>query len=353
LFSCDGIREKNKLISSEDGMKAVGYQKSLQIENQNALIDIELPLPVAKGRDLLVEIKAIAVNPVDTKVRLSQEPAAGKYKVLGWDAAGVVKAVGKQVTLFKPGDEVWYAGDITRAGCNSEYHLVDERIVSLKPKQLSFEKAAALPLTSLTAWELLFDRLAITASEKSSVLITGAAGGVGSIMVQLAKQLTKLTVIGSASREESKGWIMEQGADAVIYHTKPMHEQLVQLGLGEVNYVVSLTHTDDHLMELIKCLKPQAKFALIDDPVNFNIQLFKPKSISVHWEFMYTRSMFETPDMIKQHHILHEIAHFVDVGMIKTTLNDHFGIINAENLRKAHQRIESGQSRGKIVLAGF
>ncbi|CEK10988.1 zinc-binding alcohol dehydrogenase family protein [Legionella hackeliae] len=334
-------------------MKAIGYNKSLPIEDPNSLMDIELPTPTATGRDLLVEVKAIAVNPVDYKVRQREEAQPGAYRVLGWDAAGVVKAVGEQVTSFKPGDEVWYAGDITRAGCNSEFHLVDERIVGLKPKSLSFEKAAALPLTSLTAWELLFDRLCITASEKSSLLITGAAGGVGSILVQLARQLTSLTIIGTASREESKQWILNQGAHYAIDHSKPMHEQLVHLGIHEVDYVISLTHTDDHVEELIKCLKPQSKFALIDDPEYLNIRLFKLKSISIHWEMMYTRSMFKTPDMIKQHNILNEIAHLVDKEIIKTTFNENFGTINAHNLRKAHQLLESHQSRGKIVLSGF
>ncbi|WED44035.1 zinc-binding alcohol dehydrogenase family protein [Legionella cardiaca] len=334
-------------------MKAIGYQKSLPIEDPNSLMDIELPIPTASGRDLLVEVKAIAVNPVDYKVRLRETPEAGQYRVLGWDASGIVKAVGEHVTLFKPGDEVWYAGDITRPGCNSEFHLVDERIVGLKPKTLSFEKAAALPLTSLTAWELLFDRLCITASEKSTLLITGAAGGVGSILVQLARQLTALTIIGTASREESKRWILNQGAHHVIDHSKPMQEQLANLEIHEVDYVISLTHTDEHVEELIKCLRPQAKFALIDDPLNLNLRLFKLKSLSIHWEMMYTRSMFKTPDMIKQHNILNEVGHLVDKEIIKTTANENFGSINANNLRKAHHLLESGQSRGKIVLSEF
>ncbi|KTC78025.1 zinc-binding alcohol dehydrogenase family protein [Legionella brunensis] len=334
-------------------MKAIGYQKSLPIENKDSLMDIEFPMPVAAGRDLLVEVKAVAVNPVDCKVRLRDMPAAGEYRVLGWDASGIVKAVGEQVTLFKPGDEVWYAGDITRPGCNSEFHLVDERIVGLKPKSLSFEKAAALPLTSITAWELLFDRLCITAGEKSNLLITGAAGGVGSILVQLARQLTALTIIGTASREESKRWILNQGAHHVIDHSKPMQEQLSMFGIHEVDYVISLTHSDEHVAELLKCIKPQGKFALIDDPSNLDIRLFKSKSISIHWEMMYTRSMYKTADMVKQHNILNELAHLVDKEIIKTTFNENFGTINAANLRKAHQLLESGQSRGKIVLAGF
>ncbi|MDI9818291.1 MULTISPECIES: zinc-binding alcohol dehydrogenase family protein [unclassified Legionella] len=334
-------------------MKAIGYQKSQPIENMDALIDIELPTPVATGQDLLVEIRAIAVNPVDYKVRLRNNPEAGQHRVLGWDASGVVKAVGEQVSLFKPGDEVWYAGDLTRPGCNSEFHLVDERIVGLKPKSLSFEQAAALPLTSLTAWELLFDRLLITAGEKANLLVTGAAGGVGSVLVQLARQLTALTVIGTASRKDSKEWITAHGGHYVIDHSKPMKPQLADLGINEVDYVISLTHTDNHVKELVSCLKPQSKFALIDDPIHFDALLFKSKSISIHWEMMFTRSMYKTPDMIKQHNILNEIAQLVDKKIIKTTLNEHFGTISASSLRKAHQLLESGEARGKIVLSGF
>lgn len=334
-------------------MKAIGYSKPLPIENRDSLVDIDLPMPTPTGRDLLVEIKAISVNPVDCKVRTSVQPAEGTHGILGWDASGIVKAVGEQVTLFQPGDEVWYAGDLMRPGCNSEFHLVDERVVGTKPRTLTFEQAAAMPLTSLTAWELLFDRLAITASEKSSLLITGAAGGVGSILVQLARQLTALTIIGTASREDSQQWVIKNGAHFVIDHNKPMHEQLINLGINEVDYVISLTHTDDHAEELVKCLKPQTKFALIDDPQHLNIRIFKYKSISIHWEMMYTRSMYKTHDMIRQHNILNEVAQLVDKQVIKTTLNDHFGAINAANLRRAHQLLESGQSRGKIVLSGF
>lgn len=335
-------------------MKAIGYQHATPIENiNNSLIDIELPTPKASGHDLLIEVKAIAVNPVDCKVRRKVDADKGEYKVLGWDATGIVKAVGNKVTLFQPGAEVWYAGDLTRPGCNSEFHLVDERIVGEKPRSLSFEQAAALPLTTITAWELLFDRLNIDPKEKSSLLITGAAGGVGSILVQLAKQLTSLTIIGTASRPPSMDWIKKNGAHHVIDHNKSMSQQLTELNINEVDYVISLTHTDQHVDELVRCLKPQAKFALIDDPEQLDIKLFKPKSISIHWEMMYTRSMFKTPDMIKQHQILNEVAQLVDKGVIKTTLNEHFGAINAQNLRRAHQLLESGQARGKIVLAGF
>ncbi|MFC7780364.1 zinc-binding alcohol dehydrogenase family protein [Legionella taurinensis] len=331
-------------------MKAVGYQKA---GPANVLTDIELPIPTPGDSDLLVEVKAVAVNPVDCKVRVKANPEEGDYRILGWDAAGVVKKVGAKVSLFKPGDEVWYAGDLMRAGCNSEYHLIDENLVGKKPKSLSFTQAAAMPLTSLTAWELLFDRLAIDKDEKASILITGAAGGVGSILVQLARQLTSLTIIGTASRQESIDWILKQGGHFVIDHTHPMLDQLNHFDINQVDYVASLTHSDSHAEELIRCLKPQAKFALIDDPVNLDIKLFKLKSLSVHWEMMFTRSMYKTADRIQQHTILNQISELVDQGNLHTTLNETFGPINAANLKRAHELIESGRSRGKIVLTGF
>lgn len=334
-------------------MNAIGYYHSLPIDNEQALVDLDVPKPVVSGHDLLVAVKAVAVNPVDTKIRRTAQPENGQSKILGWDAAGVVVEVGADVTLFKPGDEVWYAGDITRAGSNSEFHLVDERIVANKPKSLTVEEAAALPLTSLTAWELLFDRLQINPKEQGTLLITGAAGGVGSVLVQLARKLTHLTIIGTAARPESVQWILKNGAHHVIDHSKDMKAQLQAAGFKEVDYVISLTHTDEHAKALIELIKPQGKFALIDDPQNLDIKLFKLKSISIHWEMMYTRSMFKTPDMIRQHEILTEMANLVDAGEIKTTLAECMGTINAANLRKAHALLERGQARGKIVLSGF
>lgn len=331
-------------------MKAVGYQKA---GPANVLTDIELPVPTPGDYDLLVEVKAVAVNPVDCKVRVKANAEGGDYRILGWDAAGIVKAIGAKVSLFKPGDEVWYAGDLMRPGCNSEFHLIDENLIGKKPKSLSFTQAAAMPLTSLTAWELLFDRLAIDQDEKASILITGAAGGVGSILVQLARQLTSLTIIGTASRQESIDWILKQGGHFVIDHTHPMLEQLVHFDINQVDYVASLTHSDAHAEELIRCLKPQAKFALIDDPANLDIKLFKLKSLSIHWEMMFTRSMYKTTDRIRQHAILDRVSELVDKGNLHTTLNEEFGPVNAANLKRAHELIESGRSRGKIVLTGF
>ncbi|MGR5066694.1 zinc-binding alcohol dehydrogenase family protein [Photobacterium sp. DNB22_13_2] len=334
-------------------MKAVGYQQSLPITEPQSLIDITLPVPVASGSDILVEVKAISVNPVDTKVRMRVAPEQGQYKVLGWDAAGIVKSVGPDVTRFKPGDKVWYAGDLTRSGTNAEFQLVDERIVGHKPKSLSFAQAAALPLTTITAWEMLFDRLEVEKDSNKKILIIGAAGGVGSIMVQLAKKLTNLTVIGTASRPETQSWLEELGADHVINHRESLSKQLADIDLGEVDYVVGLTNSDDHLNEIVESIKPQGKFGLIDDPASFDILQLKRKSISLHWEFMYTRSLFGTEDMIEQHHLLNNVAKLVDNGDIKSTVAHQGGTVCADNLKKAHELLESQKALGKIVLEGF
>ena len=330
-------------------MKAIGYYAG----QERVLVDLELPKPKASGRDILVAVKAVAVNPIDIKIRNMVQPDEGVAKILGWDASGVVVEVGPEVTLFQPGDEVWYAGDLTRPGTNSEFHLVDERIVAKKPQSLTFTEAAALPLTGITAWELLFDRLNISHTDQGVLLITGAAGGVGSILVQLARQLTQLTIIGTSSRPDSMQWVLNHGAHHVIDHNKDMKAQLQAIQCPDVDYVISLTHTDTHLNSLVEVLKPQGKFALIDDPTHLNNKLFKFKSISIHWEMMYTRSMYKTPDMIKQHEILDEIAKMVDKGQVKTTLTESIGLINAENLTKAYALVGSGTSRGKVVLSEF
>ncbi|MDB5753658.1 MAG: zinc-binding alcohol dehydrogenase family protein [Massilia sp.] len=336
-------------------MKAVGYREALPISAPDALIDITLPAPVATGHDLLVEVRAVSVNPVDTKIRRGVAPPAGEAKVLGWDAAGVVRAVGDQVMLFKPGDRVMYAGSLLRPGTNSELHLVDERIAGPMPASLDYEQAAALPLTSITAWELLFDRLQVREGRDPAgiLLVVGAAGGVGSMLVQLARQLTGLTIVASASRAETREWVRELGAHDVIDHTRPMAPQLQNIGIDHVDYVASLTHTDQHLPDIVDALVPQGKLGMIDDPESFDVLLLKRKSISLHWEFMYTRSMFQTPDMIEQHRLLTRVAQLIDRGVLRTTLAERFGAINAANLRRAHALLESGKSRGKIVLSGF
>ncbi|MGB0841874.1 zinc-binding alcohol dehydrogenase family protein [Pseudoalteromonas sp. SCSIO 43088] len=336
-------------------MKAFGYTTATPTLSDSSLQAIELPDPVATGHDILVAVEAISVNPVDTKIRANVSPDIG-YKVIGWDAVGTVKAVGDKVSLFNVGDRVFYAGDLTRQGSNAELQLVDERIVGLAPTSLSNSEAAALPLTSITAWELLFDRLQIEKSKNNkpaSVLVIGAAGGVGSILVQLAKQLTNLTVVGTAARKESANWLKDLGVDHVLDHSKNLNEQRLAADLNEFDYVVSLTHTDQHLDSIMEVIKPQGKLALIDDPASFDILKLKRKSISLHWEFMYTRSMFQTDDMIAQHQLLSELASLVDNGTIKTTLGEHLGKINVANLIKAHRILESHKARGKLVLEGF
>ncbi|MCQ4307967.1 zinc-binding alcohol dehydrogenase family protein [Pseudomonas stutzeri] len=337
-------------------MKAIGYQQSLPIGDPRSLLDIELHDPTPGPRDLLVEVRAISVNPVDTKIRMRVQPEDGQQQVLGWDAAGVVRAVGSEVSLFKPGDEVFYAGALDRPGANSELHLVDECIVGRKPTSLDFAAAAALPLTSITAWELLFERLQVSEGKEDRgqrLLIVGAAGGVGSILTQLARQLTGLHVIGSASRSDTQAWVRELGAHEVIDHSQPLAAELLRHGISNVTHVASLTHTDLHLPQIVEALQPQGRLALIDDPANLDISLLKRKSLSLHWEFMYTRSLYQTPDMIAQHHLLNRVAELIDSGVLKTTLGEHYGTINAENLRRAHAFIESGKAKGKIVLEGF
>jgi zinc-binding alcohol dehydrogenase family protein len=334
-------------------MKAVGYKKSLPIEDAEALFDFEAAKPEARGHDIRVAVKAISANPVDYKVRKRAAPPAGEIKILGFDAAGVVDAVGPEVTLFKPGDEVFYAGSILRQGTNAEFHLVDERIVGRKPKTLSFAQAAALPLTSITAWELLFDRLGAVPGKSldpRTLLIVGGAGGVGSILIQLARRLTGLTVVATATRPESQKWCLELGAHAVIDHSKPMKEQIDKLKLAPVGLVASLTYTDQHYKTIAEFVAPQGRFGLIDDPPEFNVAAFKGKSVSVHWESMFTRSSFQTPDMIAQHHLLNDVADLIDKGVLRTTLDQTFGTISAANLKRAHALLESGKSRGKIVL---
>ncbi|GAA0501917.1 zinc-binding alcohol dehydrogenase family protein [Tatumella terrea] len=333
-------------------MKAIVYQQAgLPLTDPQSLYDTELEKPQPSGHDLLVKIKAISVNPVDTKVRHGDNPSSPK--VLGWDACGVVEAVGDSVTLFSPGDEVFYAGSLIRPGTYAEYHLVDERITGRKPATLSAAEAAALPLTSLTAWELLFDRLQVGGGQGKSLLIVGAGGGVGSILTQLASRLTGLTVIGTASRPETRQWVESLGADHVIDHRQPFSEQLAAKGISSVDYVASLTHTDDYYDQLIEILTPQGRLGLIDDPKTLDAMPLKRKAISLHWELMFTRSLYTTEDMIRQHEILNDIASLIDNGTLRTTLAEHAGKITAASLREAHRRIESGRSRGKIVLEGF
>ncbi|MBA6115181.1 zinc-binding alcohol dehydrogenase family protein [Pseudomonas sp. NC26] len=335
-------------------MKAIVFeQPGLPIDDPKALYEVDVPQPKPGARDLLVEVHAIAVNPVDTKVRARS--SAGQPQVLGWDTVGVVRQVGSEVALFQPGDEVFYAGAIDRPGSYSEFHLVDERIVGHKPRTLDNASAAALPLTSITAWELLFDRLGVEegGGKGQHLLVIGAGGGVGSILVQLARQLTQLTVIGTASRPETQAWVRELGAHHVIDHSALLAPQLQALQLDTVDHVISLTHTDTYLPQIVEVLRPQGQLALIDDPAQLDVMPLKRKSLSLHWELMFTRSLYKTEDMIEQHRLLERVAALVDDGVLKTTLGEHLGTINAANLKRAHAVIESGKAKGKIVLEGF
>lgn len=338
-------------------MRAIGFNTPQPVTAETSLLDIELPVPEAKGRDLLVEIKAVSVNPVDTKVRASATVEAGQYRVLGYDAAGIVKTVGPDVKLFKPGDEVYYAGAINRPGTNAEFHLVDERIAGFKPKTLSFEEAAALPLTAITAYEALFHRMKVedkVAGAWNAVLIIGGAGGVGSIAIQLLRELSDVTVIGTGSRPETQQWIRELGAHHVLDHSKPMATQLAKMAIGAPAFVFSTTHTDQHIKDIIELIAPQGRFSLIDDPKEpMDLRLFKSKALSIHWEMMFARPVWQTADMIEQHKLLNHVAELVDAKKIRTTLSEVLGTISAANLKKAHAMIESNRTRGKLVLSGF
>jgi NADPH2:quinone reductase len=334
-------------------MKAVGFKTPSPIDAPESLIDLDLPKPAPGGRDLLVAVHAVSVNPVDTKVRASRKPADGQAEVIGWDAAGLVEAVGPEVTLFKVGDPVFYAGAIDRPGSNAQFQLVDERIVGRKPASLSFPEAAALPLTAITAWELLFDRLGATKDSTGALLVVGGAGGVGSILIQLARQLTGLTVIATASRPETRDWCLALGAHHVVDHGGDLVAAAKATGAGPVGLIASLTNTVDHFPALVEILAPQGRIGVIDDMPSLDATPLKWKSASLHWEMMFARSLYQTPDMIEQHRLLNAVADLVDAGRLKTTLTQVLTPINAANLRQAHAAIESGKTRGKIVLEGF
>ena len=337
-------------------MKAVAYTRCLPVTDPESLIDIELPAPEATGRDLLVRVHAVSVNPVDTKLRRNAAPADGEQRVLGFDAAGVVEAVGPEVKGFKPGDAVWYAGSRTRPGANSELHLVDERLVGRKPRTLDFAQAASMPLTTITAWESLFDRLQLQIGRphgQGTLLITAGAGGVGSIAIQLAKRLTAVQVVATASRPESREQALRLGADVVIDHAKPISEELKRAGIRWVENVFSVSHTDVHFEQLAKSIAPFGRMCVIDETGPIDIRLLKARSASLHWEGMFTRSGFGLPDMDAQGRLLTEVAGLVDAGLIRTTHSKTLGTINAANLRAAHAAVESNRTIGKIVLEGF
>ncbi len=327
-------------------MKAIGYRTKGAAD---VLLELQVPEPVPGARDLLVAVKAVSVNPVDTKVRAFEQPPAGEAKILGWDVAGVVVDVGPDVQLFRRGDEVFYAGAMDRPGANSEFHVVDERIVGPKPRTLSFEDAAALPLTSVTAWEILFDRMRVEPMEQGTLLVIAAAGGVGSILVQLARQLTRLTIVGTASRKETADFARRMGVHHVIDHRCPFIEGVRELGVPGADYVAALTTTAESLPWIIEVLRPQGHVNFIDNP-DIGLMPFKPKSLTISWEMMFTRSLFQTSDMIEQHRLLKEVAALADAGRIVTTLTRTGGPLTAANLAAAHVHLESGRSIGKTVL---
>lgn len=337
-------------------MKAIGYFEPGSIDRDDALVDLELATPTAVGHDLLVKVEAVSVNPVDFKIRQNRAPADGQAAVLGWDAVGEVVAVGDGASRFSPGDKVWYAGDISRAGTNSEYHLVDERIVGHAPKSVPAAQAAALPLTTLTAFEMLFDRLRVTEpvpGATPAVLIIGGAGGVGSIAIQLLRALTDLTVIATASRPETRAWVEALGAHHVVDHRRPLPAQIEALGIGQPGFVFSTTHSGQYAEQVAELLAPQGRFGLIDDPETLNVLPFKTKAASIHWELMFTRALFTTADLDRQGKILDRVAGLLDTAMIRSTATEAFGTINAANLKRAHALLESGKAKGKIVLEGF
>lgn len=344
-------------------MKAVAHRQGLRGNDASRLEDVELPVPTPGPRDVLVKVEAISVNPVDTKVRIASEADLTAFnfpkadlKVLGWDVAGIVRATGTDVSLFEVGDEVYYCGAIDRPGANAEFHVVDERLIGHKPKTFTFQAAAALPLTALTAWEALFERMGLRfgkPAERRTLLITAAAGGVGSIAVQLARTLTSVTIIGTASRPETVSWAKQMGAHHVVDHRRSLTEQVRRIAPEGVDYVLSTSSTDEHFSAFPELLVPFGKLVVLDEPVNINLLQLKTKSLSFHWQMVFTRSLLKTTDQSVHQEILEEVSRLADMGLLRTTLTQDLGTINAENLRRAHEIIESGRSVGKVVLSGF
>ena len=335
-------------------MKAVGFHHPSPIEDAASLVDLDVPAPDPGPRDIVVRVRAVSVNPVDTKIRSGAIPLEGGPHVLGYDAAGTVVAAGAGARRFRPGDDVFYSGVLNRPGTNAALHAVDERIVGIKPRSLDFAQAAALPLTAVTAWELVFDRLGVPegGGGGEAILIVNGAGGVGSVLTQIARARTGLTVIATASRDETAAWCREMGAHHVVDHRGRLDEAIAAIGIPSVRYVAGLTATDHHRDAIVAALAPQGALALIDDPVAFDIVPFKMKSLSVHWELMFTRPLFGTPDMGRQGEILDKVSRLVDAGSLPSTMRENFGPIDAATLRRAHAAIESGRAIGKIVLGG-
>ncbi|OSP56154.1 zinc-binding alcohol dehydrogenase family protein [Pseudoruegeria sp. SK021] len=334
-------------------MKAIGYVAAGPVDAPDALGQFEVATPQIGPRDLLVAVKGVSLNPVDVKLRESRAPAEGP-DILGFDAAGIVVEVGSDVTAYQVGDAVFYAGDVTRPGSNAEFQAVDERIVGRKPTSLDFTDAAGMPLTAITAWEMLFDAFRLTEGDGAgkSLLVIGGAGGVGSILIQLAKTLTKLTVIATASRPETRDWVREMGADHIVDHRGDVAQQVKDLGLAP-EYVASLTGTEQHYPAILDLIAPRGHIALIDDPQGLDIGPAKFKALTLSWEFMFTRSMFATADMAVQRDLLNRVSAMLDAGTLRSTVTERVGQMSVETLLAAHSRQESGRVIGKQVLSGF
>ncbi|KLI07812.1 NADPH:quinone reductase [Mycolicibacterium conceptionense] len=329
-----------------DSMSAVGSYAGLPIDDPDALQDITIDIPSLRPHDILVRVQAVSVNPVDIKRRGSL-PVSDQPTILGHDAAGIVEAVGPKVTTLTVGDEVWYAGDVSRPGTNAEYHAVDERIVARKPGSLSFADAAALPLTTITAWETLFERFALTENSTGDLLVLGAAGGVGSILIQLAKALTDVRVIATASREDSRAWVKELGADVVINHHQLRDETLAAAPDG-VDYLFS-PHSVGNVDTYAEIVRPFGHITAIDEPPGLDLVGLKPKSIAWHWELMFTRPLYGY-DLIYQQQLLTQAAQLVDEAVLRSTVTKTILGLDAAGLREAHREVESGHMIGKVVV---
>lgn len=335
-------------------MKMIGFKKGSSVGEQGGLFDMEGPMPVPGPREVLVQVRAVGINPLDTKVRAGLVTVPDAVTTLGWDAAGVVHAVGSEVTLFKPGQAVYYAGSFHRAGANAAYQLVDERIAGRMPVTLDFAQAASVPLAALTAWQLLFERFAVAPGdrrERGSLLVLGGAGGVGSMLIQLARQLTGFTVIATASRGDSGDWCRAMGAHHVIDHAQPLPAQVAALNVAPVRHIAALSHTAQHVAQLVELIAPHGKLAVIDDHDMFDAAPLKGKSISLHWEMVFTRPLFATEDMIEQHRILNRVARLLEDGVLRHTVLQELSPMDAATLRRAHALLERGGQPGKIVVS--
>ena len=353
LVDADGPNQTDAWRLSGGDLRAIGYTIAGPIRADGALCAFDANQPLPGPHDLLVEVRGVSVNPIDTKLRRTAQPGNGP-RILGFDAAGVVREVGAATSLFRPGDPVYYAGDVTRPGSNADYQCVDERIVGRMPASLDFVTAAGLPLTTITAWELLFDSLMLQpgGGAGDALLVVGGAGGVGSILIQLAKALTGLQVIATASRPESRAWVERMGADEVVDHHQPLPEQMRELGVSP-RFVASLTHTEDHFPSLVELVRPRGHIAVIDSPAALDVVPLKSKALSLSWEFMFARPMHQLPDIDMQHHLLNRVAELLDDGTLIPTVTARLGVLSVSSLTAAHEQQESGHSIGKTVLAGF